>query len=552
MVYLPSLDPSTRDGGALSRRLEKCHGTYQYAVFLFVLCLSVGVMVLSSSSLVLPNNTDSSFYPSTFDNHAPENQRNSKLVHLNISTHERLQRALTTSEEWNKYFRRKRRDGTAWLHGKVRHIDVTRNVPRVEDFVNQTTSAPRVEREIPVDRETKENDDDDDPLNIVLFYADDWTMKVLGALNPDVKTPNIDEMARKGVLFTRNCVTTSICWISRATLMTGVYNSVHQHWLPGTENIFNKTIQWPLTLFPLLKKHNYHTGMVGKWHMPDLPEFMEYTFDFMRSYYGDHWDERDGVRRHVTDLNGQDALEFLRERPRDKHFALKVAFFATHAIDHEPLNPYQPMNESMHLYANDTIPRPKTATDDHWQSLPWFFNEGNEGRARWRNRFDTDENYQEKIKNLYRLATEVDAAVGKVINELKEQGVYNKTLLIFTTDNGNMHGEHGLAEKWYPFEESIRVPLVIQDPRMPHSQRGNRNDDFTLNVDLAPTILSAAKVPVPDFMQGRDIAPLYLNPIEAASSWRQDFFYEFNMVRRNRHEKNEITTWWLDTHLCLF
>lgn len=135
---------------------------------------------------------------------------------------------------------------------------------------------------------------------------------------------------------------------------------------------------------------------------------------------------------------------------------------------------------------------------------------------------------------MYRLATEVDGVVGNVIEELKQQGVYNKTLLIFTTDNGNMQGEHGLAEKWYPFEESIRVPLVIQDPRTPASQRGTRNDEFTLSVDLAPTILSAAQVPVPDFMQGRDMAPLYLKPVEAASSWRQDFFYEFNMVRGGR------------------
>jgi arylsulfatase A-like enzyme len=108
-----------------------------------------------------------------------------------------------------------------------------------------------------------------------------------------------------------------------------------------------------------------------------------------------------------------------------------------------------------------------------------------------------------------------------VVNELKSQGVYEKTILVFTTDNGNLHGEHGLAEKWYPWEESIRVPLVIQDPRMPASQRGTFNEEFTLSVDLAPTLLSAAKISVPTFMQGRDIAPLYLQPQEAPKTWRQ-------------------------------
>ena len=73
--------------------------------------------------------------------------------------------------------------------------------------------------------------------------------------------------------------------------------------------------------------------------MPAPNEFMKYTFDVMKSYYGDHWMERNGARRHITDLNGEDALDFLQNRPRDKKFALKVSFFATHAIDHQPLNP---------------------------------------------------------------------------------------------------------------------------------------------------------------------------------------------------------------------
>ena len=183
------------------------------------------------------------------------------------------------------------------------------------------------------------------------------------------------------------------------------------------------------------------------------------------------------------------------------------------------------MEETKSLYVNDTLPRPKTWTEQHWDDLPWFFNNRNEGRRRWKNRFDSEENYQDKLKNLYRMATEVDAVVGAVVEELKEQGVYNNTLLIFTTDNGNLHGEHGLAEKWYPWEESIRVPLVVQDPRMPENQRGTRNAEFTLSVDLAPTILSAAGIPVPSYMQGRDFAQLYMNPLETAKTWRQGFFF---------------------------
>jgi arylsulfatase A-like enzyme len=132
------------------------------------------------------------------------------------------------------------------------------------------------------------------------------------------------------------------------------------------------------------------------------------------------------------------------------------------------------------------------------------------------------------MKNYYRLATEVDAACGAVVDELKRQDLLDTTLVIFTTDNGYLHGEHGLADKWYPFEESIRVPLIVVDPRMPAAERGATNDALTLNVDLAPTILAAAGIAAPPRMQGRDLAPLYLGgvPAPVKQPWRTEFFYE--------------------------
>jgi arylsulfatase A-like enzyme len=132
------------------------------------------------------------------------------------------------------------------------------------------------------------------------------------------------------------------------------------------------------------------------------------------------------------------------------------------------------------------------------------------------------------MKSYYRLATEVDAACGRVIDELARQGVLDRTLVIFTTDNGYFHGEHGLADKWYPYEESIRVPLIVWDPRMPAAKRGTTDDALTLNVDLAPTILAAARVAAPAGMQGRDIAPLYLDAQPPA--WRSEFLYEHAML----------------------
>jgi arylsulfatase len=133
------------------------------------------------------------------------------------------------------------------------------------------------------------------------------------------------------------------------------------------------------------------------------------------------------------------------------------------------------------------------------------------------------------MKNYYRLATEVDAACGKVLAELEKQGVLENTLVIFTTDNGYFHAEHGLADKWYPHQESIRVPLIVRDPRMAKAKRGGTSDDFTLNADLAPTILAATGIEAPERMQGRDFSPLYLAAQKPA--WRTEFFYEHAVVK---------------------
>jgi arylsulfatase A-like enzyme len=222
-------------------------------------------------------------------------------------------------------------------------------------------------------------------------------------------------------------------------------------------------------------------------------------------------------------------MEFLRGRPKEKPFVLTLAFFATHAEDRNPKQ-YLPQPESMALYKDVTVPVPKTATEAHFKRLPPFIaNDANEGRNRWKWRFDTPERYQEYMKNYYRLATEVDAVCGRVVAELKAQGVLDRTLVIFTTDNGYFHAEHGLADKWYPYEESIRTPLIVRDPRMPAAKRGTTNDDFTLNADLAPTIVAAAGQAAPARMQGRDLAPLYLAATKPA--WRTEFFYEHGIIR---------------------
>ena len=363
-------------------------------------------------------------------------------------------------------------------------------------------------------------------LNILVLYADDWRHDTLGcAGHPIVKTPNIDRLASEGVRFRNNFVTTSICGVSRATLFTGQWMSRH-----GNPAFQKFNTPWEQTYPGILRKDGYHVGLVGKWHNGKFPED---KFDFGRSYSGVHWiKQEDGSQIHVTVKNEKDALEFLKSKPSSKPFSLNVSFFATHAEDSNPRQ-FLPQPESMSLYSAVTIPVPKTANDESFKKLPPFIaNEKNEGRNRWHWRFDTPEKYQEYMKNYYRLVTEVDVACGRIIEQLKTSGEYDKTLIVFTTDNGYFHAEHGLADKWYPYEESIRVPLIIRDPRMPAQARGSVNDRITLNVDLAPTIVGAAGGQIPAGMQGRDLATLYGKDSEKVNSdWRKDFFYEHAIIK---------------------
>ena len=371
---------------------------------------------------------------------------------------------------------------------------------------------------------TRESADHAAPLNIVLLYADDWRHDTLGcAGNPVVQTPRLDALAREGVRFTHNAVTTSICGVSRATMLTGQWMSRH-----GNRAFAMFTTPWSETAPAQLRAHGYWLGHIGKWHNGRFPA-AEYDSPASALANGTHWImQPDGTRVHVTQKNERDAIEFLRARPADQPFCLTVAFFATHAEDGNKAQ-YLPQPESMALYRDVTVPVPLTATDAAFRALPPFLaNERNEGRNRWTWRFDTPERYQESMKNYYRLVTEVDTTCGRVLDELRAQGVLDRTLVIFTTDNGYFHGEHGLADKWYPYEESIRVPLIVWDPRMPAARRGTSCDALTLNADLAPTMLAAADIAPPAGMQGQDLAPLYL--AAEAPAWRDEFFYEHPIV----------------------
>jgi arylsulfatase len=362
------------------------------------------------------------------------------------------------------------------------------------------------------------------PMNVVVLVIDDTRWDSIGAAgNTVVRTPSLDQLAGDGIRFTQARVTTSICTTSRASLLTGQYMSRHgidRFGKPLTEDAFARTYPGQL------RTAGYWTGYVGKY---DVGTPRATDFDFLRAYHGRHWIAgANGEQVHVTEQNARDSIEFLRARPKDKPFLLSVGYFAPHAED-SAKEQYLPQPWSAAPYAGVTVPPSALGDAKYLAALPPFLSaDANEGRVRFKWRFDTPERYQEYMIRYYRLITEVDAAVGRLVDELKAQGVYEQTLIVFIGDNGYFHGDRGLADKWYPYEQALRVPLIVRDPRLPSSRRGGTRDQLALNIDVAPTILSAVGLH-PDFpadkvMQGRDLSPLYI--ADVAPAWRDEFFYE--------------------------
>lgn len=356
-------------------------------------------------------------------------------------------------------------------------------------------------------------------MNVVVVVSDDHRWDSLAvAGNNVILTPHLDALAGDGIRFTNAFVTTSICMTSRASIMTGQYMSRH-----GIDR-FGKPLtseQFSQSYLGQLRQSGYWSGFVGKYGV-GAPQ--KDDFDFLRAYEGRHWMERNGERVHVTELNRRDAIEFLQSRPTDKPFLLSLSFFAPHAEDRAP-EQYLPQDWSQAFYEGKNIPRSNLMDDSFLQSLPPFLsNPSNEGRIRYHWRFDTQDRYQQYMTNYYRLITEVDHAIGDVIQTLKDQGVFENTLIVFIGDNGYFHADRGLADKWYPYEQALRVPLIIHDPRLPQSERGTTRDVVALNIDVAPTVISAVKFEFPSVIQGNDLSKAYLQPVP--KDWRTEFFYE--------------------------
>jgi len=371
--------------------------------------------------------------------------------------------------------------------------------------------------------------------NIIFLLTDDQRADALGVMgNPIIQTPHLDEMARNGYLFRNAYVTTSICAVSRASVLSGQYMSRHQISDFGTN--FSETAladTYPM----LLQKAGYHIGFIGKYGVGNQPP--SDRFDFWSCWdrgQPPYWLE-DGAGRkvHQTDSVSHDIMRFLDEYgTKEAPFCLSVSFKAPHELDGDP-PVYQVQERFENLYEGIVIPPQPNGGEEAWERTPPFFHDSKSiARKRWEGLFGTPELYQTNVKNYYRLITGVDEVVGRLREKLSELGIDDRTVIIYMGDNGFCLGNHGLEGKWFGYEESVRVPLIIYDPQKPTSRQGDI-PDIALNIDIAPTVLAYAQVSIPPSMQGVNLRQTALDK----RSTRSAFFYEHTFAGSPRIPKVE-------------
>jgi arylsulfatase A-like enzyme len=355
--------------------------------------------------------------------------------------------------------------------------------------------------------------------NILFILTDDQRFDTLGcAGNPIIKTPNADRLAREGVRFERAFVTTPICAASRASILTGTFERTHTYTFtkpPLGRGFVDRS--YPI----VLRRAGYRTGFVGKFGVAAEKGVAKEMFDFAKFTSLPHVQTIDGAERHMTEVEGEHVVEFLRGVKTDRPFCLAWCPWAPHADDGNPKQYFWPPAVD-DLYKDVKIPVPETAAPSYYESQPDFL-KNTMSRTRWAWRFDTPEKYQAMVKGYYRMISGVDLVLGRILAELERLDLARNTIIVYTSDNGYFLGERGYADKWLMYDLSINVPLVIYDPRAPLENRGVVRRELTLNVDLPATFLEFAGIKAPEAIQGRSLRPLLGR---GKPVWRHEIFCE--------------------------
>jgi arylsulfatase A-like enzyme len=395
---------------------------------------------------------------------------------------------------------------------------------------------------------------DDKPMNILYIMSDDHATTAIGsygarlsALNP---TPTLDKLANKGTLFENVFVTNSVCTPSRASILTGQYSHIN-----GARNLGAKLAPEKQFLPLEMKKSGYETAVIGKWHISSEPAAFDHyeVLEGQGKYFNPTFNTKSDVawpknqkqyQGHSSDVITDRSLQWLKNRKSDKPFLLLHHFKAPHGM-------FENAPRYDDYLAEVNIPEPKTLFDQQgWGSIatrgendtlrPLIGSSVSKRHTRnigknlkvdqkLSDEAYTKEAYQGYLKRYLRCVKGVDDNIQRLLDYLEESGQAENTIVIYSSDQGFMLGEHDLIDKRWMYEESLRMPLIIYHPKLKQIKRSKQ---IINNTDFAPTMLAMAGAEkTPDYMQGYDFSAALTG--KKSSNERQSTYYRYWMHMRH-------------------
>lgn len=397
--------------------------------------------------------------------------------------------------------------------------------------------------------------------NIVFIVTDDQRYDELGVTgHPVIKTPNIDRMAREGVLFRSFYATSTWCTPSRVNLMTGQWERNHAV-AGGANNRALSREQWNDTLPMVLKHAGYFTGLIGKVNVPGVRQSeVDYycgSDDTALGFYPKEFKtgavlfkgakvdtQIEVLGEAAEDFLGTDTgfyerslpamQRYLGRRPKDKPFLLYLAVEVPHGTGTRTME-QRPTDDELYrtayrdqLAQMPLVPGYVARKEVKAPKLPKEIYSGVQSES-YNHRFTPELLREQQVRNCQTI-TGVDRLIGRLQQKLAALGQLDNTIFVFTSDQGIMYGEWGYGGKCLLYEPAIHSPLIIYDPR-PGAQRGRQiSEQMAVMPDVAPTLLEMCGLKPPARMQGRSLVPRMRGKKVA---WREDIFLECLMLSQD-------------------
>ncbi len=367
----------------------------------------------------------------------------------------------------------------------------------------------------------------DKPRNIIFILTDDHRYDALGFLKAQtfIQTPSLDRMAREGAYLPNAFVTSSLCSPSRASILTGLY--AHKHQVVDNNNPVSKEL---IFYAQYLQQAGYQTALIGKWHMGGEFDDPQRGFNHWVSFkgQGSYTPTTQGLnvdgkpvpqKGYITDELTDYAVEWLKKQKKNEPFALYLSHKGVHGN-------FEPAPRHRGKFKDHTFLPPATMLPGVHQDAPmWVQDQRNSWHGvgyPYHSNLDISEYYKSYAEALLG----VDESVGRVLDYLQEAGLSESTLVIYMGDNGFQFGEHGLIDKRTAYEASMRVPMLAYSPGL--IKPGTVVKEVVANIDIAPTVLEAAGLKAPDYMDGKSFLPLLKG---RQTDWRTALLYEYYWER---------------------